>query len=253
MSSLSKEAREVLAAGVRAEAPTMADRQRARARLDVALATSIAAAPIEAPAAPPRAWLMKGVVGTATVLVVAAGTIAVRTSTPDDPPGAPPPTPPVSAVMAPPVAAVPAERGEVPPRVASPATPAPRRAGSAIAPPAAVPARRPAANAAGAAAAPAGAIVPLGAEEPETLEEETRALQQVHGALKDGDASRALRLLAEHEARFPRGQLRPERQAARVLALCATDPAAGRAALAEFLEAHPGSPLLLRVKRACSR
>jgi hypothetical protein len=251
MSSLSKEAREVLEAGVRGEAPTMADRQRARARLGVALATSIAAAPIEAPAAPPRPWLMKGVVGTATVLVVAAGTIAVWTSPPDVPPG-PPPAPPVSAVMAPPVAATPGEPVELPPRVAAPATPAPRRAAPAIAPPVAVPARRPVASADGVAAVPSDALAPLGADESETLEGETRALQQVHGALKDGDASRALRLLAEHETRFPRGQLRPERQAARVLALCATDLAAGRAALAEFLEAYPGSPLLPRVKRACS-
>jgi len=252
MSSLSKEAREVLDAGVRAEAPTMADRHRARARLEVALATSLEAAPPEAPTAPRHPWLTKGVVGTATVLVVAAGTIAVWTSPPVVPPG-PPPTPPVSAVkVAPPLAAAPTERGESPPHVASPATPAPRRAVPALGPPAVVPARQSVASAEGDTAPPTGALVPLGAEESETLEDETRALQQVHGALKDGDASRALRLLAEHEARFPRGQLRPERQAARVLALCATDLAAGRAALAEFLEAHPGSPLLLRVKRACS-
>ena len=88
---------------------------------------------------------------------------------------------------------------------------------------------------------------------PDELEAETQGLREVQLALRAKEPQRALGLLDQQDRRFSQGQLRQEREGARVLALCATDPAAGAAAFERFRTAHPSSPMLARLKGACAR
>lgn len=86
----------------------------------------------------------------------------------------------------------------------------------------------------------------------EALAEETRLLREANAATRAGDTARARALLDEHARRFPRGVLAEERDAERVLSLCAagrTDEA--RAAAARFLATHPHSTLGARVRASC--
>jgi hypothetical protein len=84
------------------------------------------------------------------------------------------------------------------------------------------------------------------------LAEEARLLRQAQQALRDGQASVALAELAEHQRRFPRGQLSLERSAARIQALCALGQKqqAEREAKA-FLQQHSGSGLAAQVRASC--
>jgi hypothetical protein len=84
------------------------------------------------------------------------------------------------------------------------------------------------------------------------LAEEARLLKQAQQALRDGKPARALTALAEHQRRFPRGQLTLERSAARVQALCglAKTAQAEREAKA-FLRQHSGSGLAAQVRASC--
>lgn len=96
-------------------------------------------------------------------------------------------------------------------------------------------------------------------EEPEAHEEsadtliaETRRLREAHGAMRGGDAEKALALLSEQSAENEGQKLRAERAAARVLALCKlgrVDEAHAEAA--SFLAQNPQSPLADRVRKAC--
>ncbi len=93
---------------------------------------------------------------------------------------------------------------------------------------------------------------PLAADAPSASSlEELQVLSQVQAALKRGDGAGALRLL--NEPMTGSAQLLAERDAARVLALCAT----GRRAEAEraavrFAERHPASLHLAVVRRSCA-
>jgi hypothetical protein len=85
----------------------------------------------------------------------------------------------------------------------------------------------------------------------DTLVAETRRLREAHAALQGGDGARALALLQEQSAVGP--QLREERAAARILALCSLgrkDEA--RIAAARFLGESPRSPLADRVRASCA-
>jgi hypothetical protein len=84
------------------------------------------------------------------------------------------------------------------------------------------------------------------------LAEETQLLADAQRALSAGTPERALALIEAHKARFPQGDLSQEREAARVVALCALGRVreAGRAR-ANFLRAWPSSPLASRVRAAC--
>ena len=84
------------------------------------------------------------------------------------------------------------------------------------------------------------------------LQAETRLIAQAQRALSANLPNQALSLLNQHRARFTRGALAPEREAARVFALCA----AGRREDAEltrarFLERWPDSPLASHVRASC--
>ena len=85
-----------------------------------------------------------------------------------------------------------------------------------------------------------------------SLERDVRLLRDANLAIKAGDPERALDLLDEHAAAFPRSDLEPERSAERVFALCrAGRLEESRTATDKFLRAHPTGPLAARVKSAC--
>ena len=109
-------------------------------------------------------------------------------------------------------------------------------------------------------AAPSGAMqtgiaaAPPPAQSSVSVAEEARLLREADAALRSGDAARAAGLLADHARQFPHGVLAEERDAQRVLVLCAAgqeDDA--RAEASRFLRAYPESPLAGRVRLACAR
>jgi hypothetical protein len=78
---------------------------------------------------------------------------------------------------------------------------------------------------------------------------ELKVLQPAHAAIGRGDFASALSAIADHEHRFPNGQLAEEREAMRVQALSGahrTDDA--RRAAAAFRKRFPQSVLLSRMK-----
>lgn len=92
--------------------------------------------------------------------------------------------------------------------------------------------------------------MPEAAEDP--LDVETRGLGEAHRALQSGDARRALTLLDQQAAAHAQGELREERAAARVVALCKLGRTKEALAVAEsFLRENPGSLLADRVRAAC--
>jgi hypothetical protein len=102
-------------------------------------------------------------------------------------------------------------------------------------------------------ARPLEAVTPVPVEVVSSLLEETQLLASAQRALSAGAAAKALLLIDQHRARFPHGALAQERDAARVLALCAL----GRRADAQrerhaFLRSWPDSPLSARVRAGCS-
>ena len=86
-----------------------------------------------------------------------------------------------------------------------------------------------------------------------SLVEEVRLLQEAQRSLKGGQPGAALTVLAEHERRFPKGQLALERSAVRIAALCAL----GRTAEAKqrgaaVLARHGGSAIAEQVRATCA-
>jgi hypothetical protein len=87
----------------------------------------------------------------------------------------------------------------------------------------------------------------------DAVREEAALLQTAHAALARGDIATAGAKLDEHAARFPRGALSAEREAARVHLLCASGRSAdARAAASAFVAANPRSPLAPSVKSSCA-
>jgi hypothetical protein len=84
----------------------------------------------------------------------------------------------------------------------------------------------------------------------ERLAEEVALLSRAQTDLHAGRFSSALRLLGEHERKFPRGTLVQERVAARVRALCALGRV--KEADAELVRVSPGSLHEGRLREACS-
>ncbi|HMR05583.1 MAG TPA: hypothetical protein PKA88_07385 [Polyangiaceae bacterium] len=94
--------------------------------------------------------------------------------------------------------------------------------------------------------------VALGETPKDSLSAESALLAQAQRDLASGDSTRALATLDAHAKRFPGGALSPERDAARVIALCnAGAQEKARKLAAAFLAAHPSSPLAPRVRAAC--
>jgi hypothetical protein len=86
-----------------------------------------------------------------------------------------------------------------------------------------------------------------------SLAEEVRLLQEAQRSLKSGQPGAALAALAEHERRFPRGQLAVERGAVRIAALCALGHTAeAKQRGAAFLARHGGSAIAEQVRASCA-
>lgn len=85
-----------------------------------------------------------------------------------------------------------------------------------------------------------------------TLAEEALLLKEAHRASAQNDLPRALRMLDEHSARYPKSVLEPERAAQRILVLCRSGRIAeAREQTSVFLRAHPAGPLAARVGEMC--
>lgn len=232
MSELSLLAREIVRAGRDADEPMPADRARVRRALARAIAGGavVSAAATAGGQAVLGGVLVKAVVVAAAALMV-GGSVGVGVWLGRGRSGV---APPRSAAAGP----------ASPPAVA----PAPATAHQPAAPGRSV-AQPPRRVSPGERAAPS-ATPASGAD---TLEAETRDLREVHWALYAHQPGRALELLAEQAARFPRGELGQEREAARILALCQLGRLAeAGAARARFVRAHPRSPLVPRLRAACA-
>lgn len=102
-------------------------------------------------------------------------------------------------------------------------------------------------------AKPGAATFPDETPHSSDLSREARALSEVQRAVRDGRSSEALALLDQQDRDFPRGELRQERLAARVVALCAAGRASeARALAASFLVQAPRSPLAARMRTVCA-
>lgn len=85
------------------------------------------------------------------------------------------------------------------------------------------------------------------------FDRELELLRSARRALDTGSPARALALLDQYAAEFPRGTLKAECQTTRILALCA----AGRVTSAqqardEFIKQQPGSPLADGLRATCA-
>jgi len=125
---------------------------------------------------------------------------------------------------------------------AAPVAPEPAPAPPAVVPPVRAPAAAPHARRSNAVAPPAD------------LRGEIALLDATRAAVADGADDRALALLRRYEARYPTGTFRPEATALRIEVLARLGQTRQAEALgADFLAAHPDSPLAARVRRALGR
>lgn len=86
------------------------------------------------------------------------------------------------------------------------------------------------------------------------LLEEARLVEQALNALQRGDPSQAERALEEHSARYPAGVLEEERQATRILILCARGQRDQAAAMrAAFTRRWPASSSINRIDSLCAQ
>lgn len=251
--SLNEHSREVLRAGRGGEGPSADDRERVRRKLELAVAMQVPGPDVPAPRfASPSGWASSNLfvtgIASAVVALGVVGSVATRTvwqappeqTSPAEQPAVPVVEPLAQAALVPEPIAVDEEAAEPAPE------PRPTRVvkrKKLAAPPVA---REPLPT-------PSVGAGPTPNPEPveDTLEAETRGLKEVHTALKAAQPTQALGLLDQQDRRFPQGQLRPERAAARVIATCAVDAEGGAAALARFQALYPASPLLARLKTAC--
>lgn len=101
-------------------------------------------------------------------------------------------------------------------------------------------------------ATPAAASVHMSSQPEDLLQAETNALRTAQQALRGGKPRQALELLDAQDASFANGELKQERLAARVLALCQSGLVAeARAQAVRFGQLWPRSALMSRVRSAC--
>lgn len=277
MSDLGPEARSILDAGRDGDNPTGSDRARVKKNLSRMIAAGgvIGAASAAGTAAEGATATATATVAAKAASIVVIGKVlggvafvaalgsGIWLSRPQGP-GAPPAStavqniaPPASTAASPgntgspgglvapqdspaiaPTAAAPASSD-------SPSAPVPSAAAEAPEADPAHPAQKPSAS------AKASSSTPVAADA-DPLEDETRRLREVHGALQSGDPEKAMKLLDEQSITYATGQLGQEREVARVLTLCKLGKVdEARAAAATFLRNHPSSPLVARVSAGC--
>ncbi len=151
-----------------------------------------------------------------------------------------------------PLAAVPAVVVPVTPVATAPLADVPAPHEPSVEPGQPVRATKPERVSASATASSGNSVVPPAADTHETsLELETRLLARVERALRDDNARLALGLLGELDRSVPGGQLTEERQAARAMGHCALGSEAASKLALGFVEAHPASAYVTRVREAC--
>ena len=95
-------------------------------------------------------------------------------------------------------------------------------------------------------------LEPQPAPEADAAIDELALVEAAEAALRADAPVRALELLRRHEQRFPSAPTAEEREALRVLALCAAGrEAEGRGARWVFLREHPRSAYRERIEKAC--
>lgn len=95
---------------------------------------------------------------------------------------------------------------------------------------------------------------PARAAPPASLADEMKSAEAIRSASREGRAADAIRLLDEHDARFPNGALSEETLVLRIEAFAKAGRAAEAKALAErFLSERPKSPYAPRVRSTISR
>jgi hypothetical protein len=270
MTELGPEARAILDAGRAGDDPTPADRDRMRGRVLRAVAVGVAATAAStatevAAAAAPKGAALFSVAWKVMLGVVTAGAVYVAVASPPGKSSSEDRAPALSTTTA----AVAKATSSPEPKAAeaSPAPSSPQQASDPAAsksptapvakvdPPKPVPGRE-ASKAPEAPKAPEASPSPA-ADLPtpapaNSLDAETRKLGEAERALQGGDPARALSMIDEQSATYQSGQLREEREAARIFALCKLGRTAeAEAARAAFLRDHPHAPTVDRVRAAC--
>jgi hypothetical protein len=245
MDELSEEARELLEEARRAYAPDPGAADRVLARV---MAATHAPGLADGSAAPAGvgSWSapLKMTVASA-VIAVAALSVYVGRSWQPEAPRVPPDAAP-SAAPAVPAPALPADEAAPPSRAAeAPAENAPETSPAALVAPspaaAATPSPPPRRRGTRAEPAPADPAADL------------RLLRQAQSALSAGRGGEALALLRDHQRAYPRTQFGQERDAIRILALCATGrESAARRLGRRFLERAGHSPMAGAVRESCA-
>ena len=222
MSELSPEARELVDDGHSVLRPSLGDRARVKSALAARLGGAALLLPQQASAITPKALLgwHKLVVGVGVGLAGAGTAYFVARSPAATVEGAPV-TPPAATLKA-----------QLPPAADASAAPADAELAPLTLEPAPSPPRK---------QTPA-----------DRFAEEVSILSKATSELRAGRPSEGLRLLEEHQRKFPNGRLAEERRAARIQALCALGHlAAAEAELARLAQSSPRSPHLARAQRAC--
>ncbi len=225
MSELSREARGLIDDGHAVLRPSSGDRARVKSALAARLGGAALLLPHQANAAAAAkslvGWskaytLIAGV--SAGVLVLGASYFAAQSAV--EPAASPPVKPPAVAPLA---------------------------ARSPVAPLKNVPPVEAEATSSEPAISPSHKQVPV-----DPLVEEVAILSRATSALRAGKPAEGLRLLNEHQRKFPNGRLAEERRAARIQALCALGKRTeAEAELARLAQSSPRSPHLARAQRAC--
>jgi len=222
MSELSPEARELVDDGLSVLRPSSRDRARVTSALTARLGAGAMLLPNAASAAPkllaalPKLSTLVASVG-AGLMVVGATYFMVQAAAVTEAPVKPPVVAPTAQLAAPPPSS--GEVADVPPSTLAvePTVTPPRKAAAT-----------------------------------DALVEEIAILSKATSALRAGKPAEGLRLLEEHQRKFPKGRLAEERRAARIQALCALGKlAAAEAELARLAQSSPRSPHLARAQRAC--
>ncbi|HVY26903.1 MAG TPA: hypothetical protein VHB79_10135 [Polyangiaceae bacterium] len=155
-----------------------------------------------------------------------------------------------SQIWAPEAAAAPSARPSLV-AVAEPARAEPSRAApSTLAPAVAAPEAAPVRAVGNVAPSPSSHAESEPTTDEARLDEELRLVAAAKRELELGKASLATAWLAEHAARFPNGVFAIDRDALRILVRCSQkkDPELAQ----RFAAAHPSSPVVERLQRACS-
>lgn len=194
-----------------------------------------------------RGWVIVGGLAIAGTWagVAARGDEVTSTAAPSRVEKVEAPEEPARTIAAPPLAA--RTNAEVPTQAAAAASQAPSSATP-------TPAVDPSPEASPRRAAPRRATLEPTAAAPvdgATLKEELALLRRAQQAIARDDAAGARAALDEHEQRFADGKLAGEREATRILVVCAEDPIRGRAALDRYLSSHPRSPYVERLRTSC--